>query len=85
MRLRAERAISLYLAITETRRQFPGMQNKMADSSVFYEIWGFSVGEIHVVVLWIMTLGNIIGGFQCLGGTDCLHLQGGIDDDILTS
>lgn len=84
MRLRAECVRSLYRAITSTRRRLPGAENKMADLGAFYDTWGFPGSEIHIVGFWIMTLGNLKGGLQCFGGIDCLLLDGGSDEDIVT-
>jgi hypothetical protein len=29
----------------------------------------------HVLVLWVMTQHNLLGGYQCFRATQCLHLQ----------
>jgi hypothetical protein len=35
----------------------------------------FMVMIVQIVVFWDVTPCSLVGGYQCLGGTCCLHLQ----------
>jgi len=39
----------------------------------------FMAMEIHVVVLWAMTLYNDVVGYHCFTGPHCLSLQGEVN------
>jgi hypothetical protein len=41
-----------------------------------YEIWGLTAVTVLMVVFWAVTPCGLTYGYQCYGGTYCLHLHG---------
>jgi len=46
---------------------------------------GFNGGECTVEVFWIVTLCNVVVGYQRCGGSRCIHLQGDRGSKVLWS